>query len=80
MSVERLVAAIASSDFFASAGIVVDHVRADAGLHRDDAHRVRDDVVQLLRDAQPLVGDRALRLFVALALERRRRAPRAAAS
>ena len=49
--------------------IGVDHVRADAGLHRDHAHRVRDDVVQLLRDAQPLVGDRALGLLVALALE-----------
>ena len=51
--------------------IGVDHVRADAGLHRDDAHRVRDHVVQLLGDVQPLVGDGPLRLFVALALERR---------
>ena len=52
----------------------VDHVRADAGLHRDHTHRVGDDVVQLLRDAQALVGDGALGFLVALALERRRRA------
>ncbi len=72
MSVDRLVCEIASSDFFASAGSVSMHVRADPGLHGDDAHRVRDDVVQFLRDAKSFVGDRALGFFVASALERDR--------
>ena len=67
MSVDRLVVAIASSARLASVGIGVDHVLAHAGLHRDHAHRVRDHVVQLLRDAEPLVGDRVLGFFVALA-------------
>ena len=49
--------------------VLVDHVRAHAGLYRDHAHGVRDHVVQLLRDAEALVGDRALRFFVALAFE-----------
>jgi hypothetical protein len=30
----------------------------DPGLHRDDAHRVRDDVVELTGDPQPFLGDR----------------------
>ena len=49
----------------------VDHVRADSGLHCDDAHRVRDDVVQLLRDAPPLVDDRLVRLALTIDFEQR---------
>ena len=49
--------------------IGVDDVRAHARLHRDDAHRVRDHVVELLRDAEALVGHRPLRFVVAFALE-----------
>ena len=43
-------------------------MRTDAGLHRDHSHGVRDHIVELLRDTKPLVGDRALGLFVALVL------------
>ena len=68
-SVERLVVRDRFERLLRLGGIGVDHVRADTRLHRDDAHRVRDDVVQFLRDAQALVGDRPLGLFVALALE-----------
>jgi hypothetical protein len=44
-------------------------VRADACLHGDHTHRVGDDIVQLLRDVQTLVGDRAPGFLVAFALE-----------
>ena len=37
--------------------IRADHVRADAGLHRDQRHAVRDHVVQLPSDPQSLLGD-----------------------
>jgi len=35
-------------------GVGVEHLFRGAGLHRDDAERVRDDVVQLAGDAQTL--------------------------
>ena len=47
-------------------GPVGEHVGADAGLHGDHRHRVGDDVVQLLGDPQPLLGEHAGR---ALALD-----------
>ena len=36
---------------------VVDHVVGDPGLHRDQAHRVRDHVVQLAGDLQSFLAD-----------------------
>ena len=48
-------------------GPVVEHVGADAGLHGDHRHRVGDDVVELLGDPQPLLGEdsgRALALDI----------------
>jgi hypothetical protein len=40
--------------------IAVQQVGAHAGLHGDQRHAVRDDVVQFPGDAQPLLGDRPL--------------------
>ena len=40
-------------------GSLVEDVGADAGLDGDHRHRVGDDVVQLLGDAQPLLGQHA---------------------
>jgi len=37
-------------------GALFEHVQADACLHADGGHRVPEDVVQLARDAQPLLG------------------------
>jgi hypothetical protein len=51
-------------------GIGVEHVHPHAGLHRDHAQRVGHDVVQLLRDAQTLVGRSPQRGFGALVLQR----------
>ena len=45
-------------------GLGVDDVLAVACLDRDDAHAVRDHVVQLPRDAQPLLGDRLARRLI----------------
>ena len=42
-------------------GAAVDDVLAVAGLHGDDAHAVRHDVVQFPGDPQPLLGDGAAR-------------------
>jgi hypothetical protein len=39
------------------------------GLDDDQADVVRDDVVELLGDAQPLLGDRALGQQLALAVQ-----------
>ena len=47
----------------------VDHVRAHAGLHGDHAHRMGDDVVQLLGDAQPFAADSLTGIGVALAFQ-----------
>ena len=75
MSAERLVASMAASACLASSGWVSITWLPTAGLHRDDAHRVRDDVVQLAGDAQPLLGHGPAGLFLPVALERVRRGP-----
>ncbi len=72
MRVARLVVEMFSSAFFASAGVAVGDVHPDAGLDGDDAHRVSDHVVQLLRDPQALVGDGPRPLLFLLSLEDRR--------
>ena len=41
-----------------------------AGLHDHGGHAVRHDVVELVRDSRPLVGDRAACLLLALAFQR----------
>jgi len=46
----------------------VEKVARDPGLHADDGDMVRDDVVQLPSDPQPLLGDAAARLLVPAAL------------
>ena len=42
---------------------------ADTRLHRNDAHGVRDDVVQFPRDAQTFLDDGLPSAFFALAFE-----------
>ena len=59
-------------------GALVDHVGRDARLHRHDAHRVGDDVVQLAGDAQPFLGHGPLGISVALPRRPRRLGARAA--
>ena len=56
VSVPRDVAEIASSAALGLLRPFVEHVGADARLDGDHRHRVGDDVVQLLGDAQPLLG------------------------
>ena len=51
-------------------GVAVEQVRADAGLHVDRDHRVRDHVVHVAGDPQPLLADPAQRLLLAGALGR----------
>ncbi len=53
-------------------GLRVDHVGAHAGLHGDHAHRVGDDIVKLLGDAQPLAAHGLASLGVAIPLQLRR--------
>jgi hypothetical protein len=43
----------------APAGIAVEEVRGDAGLHVDRRQRVRDDVVQVTHDSQPFLLGRS---------------------
>ena len=50
------------------AGALVDHVGGDAGLHVDRDHRVGDDVVDLLGDAQALVAEAPVGLVAGAAL------------
>ena len=50
-------------------GVVAADEAAGAGLHGDHAHRVGEDVVQLVGDAQPLLGDGASGLLLALTLQ-----------
>ena len=57
VSALRLVSAMISSARSAAATSDADHVPADAGLHGDQGHAVRDDVVQLPGDPQPLLDD-----------------------
>ncbi len=47
------------------AGIAVEQVRRDAGLHIDRGECVRDDVVQFTRDPQPLLLGTALCFLLA---------------
>ena len=51
-------------------GAAVDHVRGGAGLHVDGGHGVRDAVVQVAGDAQPLLRDPPPQLLLVGALER----------
>ena len=48
--------------------VAVEQVRADPGLDVDRDHRVRDDVVDVAGDPQPLLADPAQRLLLAGAL------------
>jgi hypothetical protein len=57
-------------------GLGVDHVCPHSRLHRDDAHRVGNDIVQLLGDPAAFVADRDARIGISLPLELRRRGPR----
>ena len=50
-----LLASLMAAERLRLLGLAVDEVQGDAGLHVDQRHVVRDDVVQLAGDPQPLL-------------------------
>ncbi len=75
----RLVSAMTSRLLLGGVRVGADHVRAHPGLHRDQRHAVRHDVVQLAGDPQPFLGDGGDELLAAgtaAATGSRPRAPR----